>query len=173
MPFGPQRSARTIALAYIAFDPQSWGAKALLRLTSPYFAIVYQCLAVSYWRQLDAGVSSGYRNLICGLNLEGNTLVQPQIKQSHEPAPVTQLQGLHHDREGVTHALADLNRAAARLRETGATEASALAEINAMAAADIASMTKWATEGCHGDAPRSDQQKRIVLGQKLKAAQAA
>jgi len=69
--------------------------------------------------------------------------------------------------------LADLTRAAARLREADAAEASALAEINAMAAADIASMTKWATEGCHGSAPRPDQQKRIVLGQQLSAAQAA
>ena len=34
-------------------------------------------------------------------------------------------------------------------------------------------MLKWATEGCHGEAPHSDQQTRIRLAQKLNAAQAA
>ncbi len=48
-----------------------------------------------------------------------------------------------------------------------------LREIGEMGTAEIAAMTRWATEGCHGDAPRSDQQKRILLGQKLNAAQSA
>ncbi|THD53028.1 MAG: hypothetical protein E8A46_11680 [Bradyrhizobium sp.] len=48
-----------------------------------------------------------------------------------------------------------------------------MAEIDTMGAAEIAGMTKWATGGCIGDAPRPDQNKRIMLGQKLNAAQAA
>ena len=87
--------------------------------------------------------------------------------------PATALQVLHSERAGLTRELAALNASAARLRETSNAEAAVLQEIEAMGAAEIAGMTKWATGGCIGDAPRPDQNKRIVLGQKLNAAQAA
>lgn len=96
---------------------------------------------------------------------------KPLTPSTTEPA--TPLTRLFSDRAGITHALDDLNRAAARLRETGASEAAVEAEIEELGRTEIAQMTKWAREGCHGDAPRSDQQKRIVLGQKLNAAQSA
>jgi hypothetical protein len=102
-------------------------------------------------------------------------MAAPATKPLTSPAtePATPLERALHDRKRVTDALADLNRAAAKLRETGAAEASVLAEIDALAAADVLSMKEWASGGCLGEAPRSDQQKRIVLGQKLNAAQAA
>ncbi len=96
---------------------------------------------------------------------------KPPTPLATEPATV--LERLLRDRAGLAHSLAALQASSARLRETGAAEAAVLAEINAPAAADVASMTAWASAGCHGDAPRSDQQKRIVLGQRLNAAQAA
>jgi hypothetical protein len=93
--------------------------------------------------------------------------------KSNPSEPVTPLEQLLADRAGLTHSLTELNQSAARLRETGAAEAAVLAEIGELGRTEIADMTKWATEGCHGDAPRSNQQKRIVLGQKLSAAQSA
>lgn len=87
--------------------------------------------------------------------------------------PATALEQLHADRAGLTRELAGLQASSARLRETATSEAAVLAEIEELGRIEIAQMTKWAREGCHGDAPRSDQQKRIVLGQKLNAAQSA
>src|SRR5258707_14968335 len=87
--------------------------------------------------------------------------------------PATALERLHADRAGFTRELAPLNASSARLNEAANAEASVLVEIDELGRAEIAQMTKWATEGCHGDAPRSDQLKRIVLGQKLNAAQSA
>jgi hypothetical protein len=87
--------------------------------------------------------------------------------------PATALEQLHAGRAGLAGELAVLNASSGRLRETAASTAAVLAEIDELGRNEIAEMTKWATEGCHGDAPRSDQQKRIVLGQKLNAAQSA
>jgi hypothetical protein len=87
--------------------------------------------------------------------------------------PATALETLHRDRAGLADKLADLNRAAAKLRETSAAEAAVLAEIDALAAADVETMKAWAAGGCLGEAPKPDQSKRIVLGQQLNAAQAA
>jgi hypothetical protein len=87
--------------------------------------------------------------------------------------PATALEQLHAERAGLTGELAVLNASSARLRQTANAEAAVLREIGEMGTAEIAAMTKWATEGCHGDAPRADQQKRIALGQKLNAAQSA
>jgi hypothetical protein len=95
----------------------------------------------------------------------------PAIKLVTEPA--TPLERLHADRAGLADKLADLNLAAAKLRETSAAEAAVLAEIDALAAADVASMREWASAGCLGDFPRSDQAKRLALAQQLNAAQAA
>jgi hypothetical protein len=47
------------------------------------------------------------------------------------------------------------------------------AEITELGRTEIASVTAWATGGCIGHAPRADQNKRIMLGQKLTAAQSA
>jgi hypothetical protein len=90
-----------------------------------------------------------------------------------EPPTPTELERLHQARARLTHSLAELNRAAAKLRETSAAEADVVAEIAALGAAEIEAMTKWGRGGCIGDAPRSDQNQRIKLGQKLNAAQAS
>jgi hypothetical protein len=90
-----------------------------------------------------------------------------------EQPPATVLQTLHRDRAGLTHSLDDLNRAAAKLRETGAAEAAVLVEIGAMGSAEIAAMTAWASGGCVGDAPAPDQKQRRALAEKLAVTQAA
>jgi hypothetical protein len=87
--------------------------------------------------------------------------------------PATALEMALQHRAGLADELATLNASSARLKETAASEAAVLREIDAMGAAEIAGMTEWATGGCIGDAPRPDQNKRIILGQKLNAAQAA
>jgi hypothetical protein len=81
--------------------------------------------------------------------------------------PATSFERLHRDHAELTHSLADLNRAAARLKETAAGEAEVLAEISALGTAEIEAMTAWGRGGCIDDAPRPDQNKRIKLGQRL------
>jgi hypothetical protein len=104
----------------------------------------------------------------------GEIIIMPPAKLLAVPAePATALETLHRDRAGLADKLADLNRAAAKLRETSTAEAAVLAEIAALGAAEIEAMTKWGRGGCIGDAPRSDQNQRIKLGQKLNAAQAS
>jgi hypothetical protein len=93
--------------------------------------------------------------------------------QTPTPQPATALEKLHSDRAGLTRELAALTASAAKLRETGAGEAAAQSELDELGRTEIAEMTQWATEGCQGPAPRSNQQKRIVLGQQLNAAQLA
>jgi hypothetical protein len=96
------------------------------------------------------------------------TKIQPAT-----PLPATPLERLHSERASLTRELAALTASAAKLRETGAGEAAAQSELDELGRTEIAEMTAWATEGCHGPAPRSNQQKRIVLGQQLNAAQLA
>jgi hypothetical protein len=93
--------------------------------------------------------------------------------QTPTPRPATASEKLHSDRASLTRELAALTASAAKLRETGAGEAAAQSELDELGRTEIAEMTKWATEGCHGSAPSSNQQKRIVLGQQLNAAQLA
>lgn len=95
--------------------------------------------------------------------------------KSQTPAtePATPLERLYCDRAGLTGELAALNASSAKLHAAANAEASVVAEITALGAAEIESMTKWGRAGCIGDAPRADQNKRIMLGQKLNAAQAS
>ncbi len=97
---------------------------------------------------------------------------KPLTSSATTPA-TTPLERLHATVPALARELDGLNKSSTRLQETAASEAAVLAEIDAMGAAEIAGMTKWATGGCIGDAPRPDQNKRIMLGQKLNAAQAA
>jgi hypothetical protein len=87
--------------------------------------------------------------------------------------PVTALEQLHADRAEVAGELATLNASSARLSAAANAEAAVVQEIADMATADTAAMTAWATGGCIGEAPRSDQNQRIKLGQKLNTAQAS
>jgi hypothetical protein len=87
--------------------------------------------------------------------------------------PTTALEALRQARAVAAQKLSELNDAAARLREAAAGEAAVLAEIDALAAADVETMKAWASGGCLGEAPKPDQSKRIVLGQQLNAAQAS
>lgn len=87
--------------------------------------------------------------------------------------PATPLERLHADRAGLAQWLADLNRAAARLKGTEAAEAAVLAEIGAMGSAEIAAMKHWASTGCIGQPPEPDTKQRRALAEKLAAAQAA
>lgn len=97
----------------------------------------------------------------------------PATKLTPAPQPATGLETLHRERASLTQSLDELNRAAARLHAAANAEADVLAEIAALGAAEIEAMTKWGRAGCIGDAPRSDQNQRIKLGQKLNAAQAS
>ncbi|SHN86924.1 hypothetical protein [Bradyrhizobium erythrophlei] len=89
------------------------------------------------------------------------------------PQPATPLERLHAERASLARELDGLNAGVARLRETANAEAAVRAELDELGRIETGAMLKWATEGCHGEAPRSDQQTRIRLAQKLNAAQAA
>lgn len=99
----------------------------------------------------------------------------PATAKSPTPSavPATALEQALQDHKRLTESLADLTRAAAHLHAAANAEADVVAEIAALGAAEIEAMTKWGRGGCIGDAPRSDQNQRIRLGQKLNAAQAS
>jgi hypothetical protein len=76
--------------------------------------------------------------------------------------PATPLESALQDRTRVTEALADMNRAAARLHEAATAEASVIAEITALGTAESAEMTKmgpWWLPRCRA-ALRSKQADR-------------
>jgi hypothetical protein len=93
--------------------------------------------------------------------------------QTPATEPATPLEQALQASRQLTESLADLNRAAARLHAAANAEADVVAEIAALGAAETEAMTKWGRGGCIGDAPRSDQNQRIKLGQKLNAVQAS
>lgn len=95
----------------------------------------------------------------------------PATKLTPATEPATPLERLHADRAGLTSELAGLNASAASLNQSVASDAAVRAELDALSNAEINAMLKW-SEGCHGEAPRPDQQARIRLAQKLNAIQA-
>lgn len=99
------------------------------------------------------------------------TATKPLTPSATEPA--TALETLLRERASLAQSLDGLNRSAARLHAAANAEADVVAEIAALGAAEIEAMTKWGRAGCHGDAPKADQQTRVRLAQKLNAAQAS
>jgi hypothetical protein len=87
--------------------------------------------------------------------------------------PTSALEHLRHDRASLARELAALQASSARLKETAASEAAVLAEIGAMGTAEIAAMSKWASDGCTGEMPTPDLKLRRALAEKLATAQAA
>jgi hypothetical protein len=89
-----------------------------------------------------------------------------------EPIAIDRLAELKIERTKLASESQRLAGISARLIDAQKAESEALAAIGALGAAEIAEMTKWASEGAVGDPPKPDMEKRAELAKALAEAQA-
>ena len=95
------------------------------------------------------------------------------IVPATEPSPADQLAALKIERADLRKEAARLTGIRSRLNEAENGEREALAAIGELGKAEIAAMTRWASEGAVGDPPAVDHEERAALAKQLAAAQAA